>query len=81
MAVKKIYKCKLCDLIYASKQTLMVHENGQHKNIKFTCQDCGKQFTQIGNLTVHINDIHERIKHKCSQCDKQFSGKSAVSMK
>ena len=69
-----MYDCSICDLSFQSSGGLWIHKNIKHKEAeKFTCKDCGKQFSQKSQLKVHINNIHLGTKHKCDQCDKEFS--------
>ena len=46
------------------------------KNIRYNCENCGKQFTSMPSLTRHINNIHRRIiKHRYDHCEKEFKTK------
>ena len=45
------HQCLLCKAIFSTKGNLKVHEDSIHKNIKFDCQDCGKQYNKKGALT------------------------------
>jgi rubredoxin len=50
------HKCKLCNTIFLSKQTLQNHENKKRKcNVptEFKCAKCNKFFAQKKNLTYH----------------------------
>ena len=53
------------DLINQNKLTF-----NSNLNIKFYCEDCGKQYANKCSLAKHINNVHKGIKYKCDQCHK-----------
>ena len=40
-------KHRFCNATFSFKGYLKTHEDSIHKNIKFDCQDCGKQGIKI----------------------------------
>ena len=38
--------CLICDSIFSTKGCLKIHEDSIHKNTRFSCQYCGKQYAQ-----------------------------------
>ena len=48
------HQCLFCNAIFTQKGSLKRHEDNIHKNIKFDCQDCGKQYKQKEILTMHF---------------------------
>ena len=40
-------QCLFCNAIFSAKGSLKNHEDSIHRNIKFDCQDCGKQGIKI----------------------------------
>ena len=48
------------------------------KQILFTCEACGKGFTQQAAFSRHKN-IHKKTEYKCDVCDKNFKTKPYLS--
>ena len=55
------------------------HQNSKHKNIKYTCLECGKLFLQNSYLKIHIRNVHEgkeKVFVSCPKCNyKSASGR------
>ena len=46
---------------------------------KFTCTDCGKQFTKRFNLNRHqLTHTNDKEKFPCSRCEKTFTSKGQL---
>lgn len=85
----KAFKCRVCDMSFASKQGMFRHIDNIHENNRrnlrnrdknFLCNTCGKSFYTNFHLEVHIRS-HTGLKpFKCPHCDKSFSQKSGLSM-
>ena len=58
------------------KSHLETHVQSVHEEMKYTCTECDKQFSEGSGLERHIQSIHEQVKYTCTECDKQFSEKS-----
>ncbi len=43
----------------------------------YTCEQCGKSFSQNGNFKTHMR-IHIEMKPVCSQCGKYFLQKKPL---
>ena len=41
---------------------LQTHTNIVHKGIKYKCNQCDKEFTQLANRNTHIKSIHQKTK-------------------
>uniref|UniRef100_A0A0V0J9W9 Gastrula zinc finger protein XlCGF26.1 n=1 Tax=Schistocephalus solidus TaxID=70667 RepID=A0A0V0J9W9_SCHSO len=50
------------------------HVNIIHNSLReYTCEFCGRAFTQRGHLNQHINGIHKKLRqHICGFCGKSF---------
>ena len=72
--IKKIYKCSLCDKRFPGNVKLTRHSRS-HTGLKpFSCEKCGKKFSQFSHVKRHNQNIHMKIKrYKCQECNKQFS--------
>jgi len=42
-------------------------------NVKYPCDMCDHQATQLANLKKHKDSVHLGIKHECHLCDMKFS--------
>jgi len=49
-------------------------ENG----LKYSCDQCDKQFTQLGNLTRHKKSVHDDICYSCDKCDFKSNRKDGL---
>mmetsp|Transcript_26588 Transcript_26588/g.19925 ORF Transcript_26588/g.19925 Transcript_26588/m.19925 type:complete len:134 (-) Transcript_26588:286-687(-) len=72
----KKYICPfdLCGRKYVRKSRLSSHIESYHmKNSDFTCNDCGKQFSDKGNLRLH-SKLHSGTKpFNCRYCNSTFA--------
>lgn len=65
--IKKLaFECQICDEHFASKQSLVQHQNEQHQNKQHfpqnvECKICGKTFDSIKRLKTHFLKIHHTI--------------------
>ena len=74
-------KCKICEKVFYSKQTLKKHINHVHEGFSenHKCEICGKVFPYKYNWVRHLKIMHnktvDKIKKipKCKHCDKIFS--------
>ena len=66
---KKTFPCKLCDYIYASKNTLKRHKEAKHEGIRYPCDQCEFSATRMGYLKEHKEAKHEGIRYPCDQCE------------
>ncbi|XP_058818947.1 zinc finger protein 235-like [Topomyia yanbarensis] len=74
------FQCQICDKIFGSQDTLMMHEK-THKTPRFECEECGKGFSQLRNYKYHIS-VHRGTKEfaaKCPECGKIFNDKGYLS--
>ena len=68
MASELQHECFISHSKFNFATSLMAHENSVHKDVKFGCQECGKQFIRKSVLNTHKTDIHDSRKHNCEQC-------------
>lgn len=78
------HECKICLMTFAHRFSLMQHEllkhpdgkatiEESHEDRPFTCEECGKKFTQQSALKVH-HRLHTGSKpYICDQCDASFT--------
>ena len=68
-----VFICQVCDSVFHRKDHLKAHDMTHIERTKFTCDQCGKQFTVMSSLTRH-QQIHKRKddKYKCDICHKTF---------
>ena len=73
------HKCDTCDKAYRQKSGLVSHIDSVHRNLKFECKLCGKEFSSMGILNSHVRVFHNKSKAKeikCDICDKILSCKA-----
>ncbi|CAK1549233.1 unnamed protein product [Leptosia nina] len=80
--------CKDCGRVYRSQSTYKKHldlnicgqmTRASPANAKYTCDHCGKKYTQKVSLRVHIQHEHGNYKsHECKWCNKRFWAKSRL---
>ena len=68
----EIVGCELCDSKFLRKEDLAQHVS-IHSDCKFTCKDCGKQFSRIDNLTRHKAAHQSDSKFECKRCNSNFT--------
>ena len=75
----KIFTCKVCDIVFKQKGNLKAHEITHMNDNRFTCDQCGKQYSVKTSLVRHLK-IHtgEREKHQCGICQKMFLSKGSL---
>lgn len=72
--------CSVCNKVFENTQILEMHER-THKSPKYTCEECGKGFSQLRNFKYHVS-VHKGTKEfaaKCPECDKLFNDKGYLS--
>lgn len=72
----KPYECDLCQKRYTNQTNLDRHIRVTHQNEKkYTCQECGKCFSQLATLRQH-HAVHTTERNfSCDVCDKKFKMK------
>ncbi len=69
---KQMIRCDNCDLTFAARSELKLHQRKQHRN-KFACDKCGKSFYRNAYLKAHISIVHMGEKpFQCELCDKSY---------
>lgn len=79
-AVAANLACSVCNKVFENPLILDAHER-THKSPRYTCEDCGKGFSQLRNYKYHIS-VHKGTKEfaaKCPECDKLFNDKGYLS--
>ena len=56
-----IYKCKICDDDFYSKDNLDYHIKSKHIDLRFSCEECGKKFMSKHAMKQHIDRLHRGI--------------------
>ena len=80
-AIKKCYKCEICDYISTNPFLLNNHYKYVHKKEPelFNCDKCDKKYTKQWMLEDHVKSFHDKIKdEQCQKCGKTFSLKSQL---
>lgn len=85
----KPFKCRICEMSFASKQGMFRHIDNIHENNRrnlrnrdknFLCNTCGKSFYTNFHLDVHVRSHTGERPFKCEFCDKAFSQMSGLKM-
>lgn len=72
--------CSVCSKVFENPLILDAHER-THKSPRYTCDECGKGFSQLRNYKYHVS-VHKGTKEfaaKCPECDKLFNDKGYLS--
>lgn len=72
--------CTVCNKVFENPLILDAHER-THKSPRYTCDECGKGFSQLRNYKYHVS-VHKGTKEfaaKCPECDKLFNDKGYLS--
>ena len=71
--IKHKTHCKVCDSVFANKQSLVQHEKQSGHFLKFSCQHCDKRFRQKIQVKRHEAQVHsEEMPYQCNRCDRKF---------
>lgn len=71
------FKCDKCGKFCSRKRGLIQHQKWVHRDLKFPCKWCGKNFLTEESLNEHIQWHNMPDKpFKCERCSKQFVHKS-----
>ena len=67
----QIYKCDLCDKVYAAKQCLNLHMKLHSGNLPHFCSICSRIFKTRATLNNHFRTSHSNEKKmlKCNECN------------
>lgn len=70
------FHCKLCNVFFCSKESLLYHMN-RHSGAKpFKCTECGKGFRSPSTLFMHHRRNHTQEKpYRCTECPKRFAAR------
>lgn len=68
------YKCKECNAVFTSIDSLGQHKNNVHQNENVACEICDSTFKSKNYLRSHIARVHydDGKQHKCKICQKTF---------
>ena len=73
----KHFKCKYCDLVWASDLSLELHIAVQHQKLNHVCPICGNIFTTDTHKKYHIKHVHEKkFDYVCHLCAKPCAAKT-----
>lgn len=70
-----IFKCSICEKLFATKKRLQVHTNsihGQRKEKRHVCELCGWAFNHLNNYKKHVLTHSKSSKVKCDICNKEI---------
>uniref|UniRef100_A0A8D9ACK2 Zinc finger protein 768 n=1 Tax=Cacopsylla melanoneura TaxID=428564 RepID=A0A8D9ACK2_9HEMI len=62
------YKCKTCNMTFASSRVLYHHEIAHNKLLQFPCIQCGKYFIKLEYLLKHLHRHFNTKKPVCPIC-------------
>ena len=72
-------KCTWCDKTFASKTSLIYHQNTHSPNKEFVCEKCEVTFPSLKIYRSHRKQHNEPKKEKCPECDQVLVGKNSLS--
>ena len=76
--IKNESTCHICMKVFVGNHHLYImrrprHMRNVHRDLKFKCETCKKEFKTKEYLKIHINSIHEKTKtFECKVCSKLF---------
>ena len=70
-------KCKICEKLYTTKQSLRKHFIAAHeqKGEVYNCNICDKSYQNISYLNGHVDNVHgaqKKFKRLYESCNKSF---------
>ena len=66
-------RCEECNLTFQKTGNKYRHDEVKHVGRKYSCQDCGKQFSRQDDLKRHKEQVHRPpILSKCNYCGTEF---------
>jgi len=77
------YSCNQCTKVgtvtaYTNIKSLSYHEKNVHKGVKYSCNECGLQFTRTGGLRDHQKSKHEGFSYFCDQCEFRTTNRTSL---
>lgn len=69
-----IAKCDICNKVFSNVRYMRRHRNC-HKDVFYSCEDCGKKYKVMKALKEHQKTHDEgylKPKYKCESCEKSF---------
>lgn len=67
----KPHRCSHCGKLFRDSSNLRKHET-KHKDVKYTCQECGKQYGMKWALVLHARSHCNDRRYSCEHCSRAF---------
>lgn len=73
--------CKICGKEFKTVSAMKYHVRKIHKELKYKCSECNKQFAQSYHRLKHLVDCHKLKKpeFKCTICGKELASSGGLS--
>ena len=65
----KRFKCKQCEYVTSTKQSLKDHYSANHEGKRYKCDMCEYKASSKITVNTHKRVTHEGITFNCKQCD------------
>ncbi|XP_028031827.1 zinc finger protein 182-like [Bombyx mandarina] len=79
--LKDEFKCNICSQVFLSDDALTTHMSRHSKTARYSCNECGKTFSQLRNFKYHMS-IHRGTREfaaTCTVCGKYFNDRGYLS--
>ncbi|XP_011689493.1 PREDICTED: zinc finger protein 665-like [Wasmannia auropunctata] len=77
-ADKEVWRCNICNKIFAKRAFLLYHERVHGDDKFYECDECGKKLASKSSLMYHKKSMHLREKpHMCHYCGDSFVSREA----